>query len=308
MLWLPKEIGPRVASRNGTTGAELLGVMAERTRLSELHSMIRSGHAILFTGAGFSAEAKDREGRSLPDAKEMIGDLWRMLYGPGSDATKSTKSTRADEPPAPDEPDESSLSDLYDAALLRAPDKLREYLDRRLKIGDAPLPRSFARWFSAPWHRVYTLNVDDLELAVMRQFELPRPLIPISALGDRPRDAAREGLEVVHLNGIAGDAAEDVTFSTLQYASRLCAPDREYERLVKDLGSRPFVFVGTTLDEVVLWKHIELWRQQRGDRPRGHSFLIASHLTRARRDLLESVQIHWIQTTAAEIAESVLAA
>ncbi len=290
------------------TGAELHGEMAERTRLSELKSMIGSGHAILFTGAGFSAEAKDREGRSLPDAKEMIADLWRMLYGEGADATKSANPVdhgAGSDPP--DEPDESSLSDLYDSALLRAPDQLREYLERRLKIGDAPLPRSFAGWFSAPWHRVYTLNVDDLELAVMRQFELPRPLIPVSALGHRPPDASRHGLEVVHLNGIAGDAAEDVTFSTLQYASRLCAPDREYERLVKDLGSRPFVFVGTTLDEVVLWKHVQLWRQQRGDRPpHAHSFLIASRLTRARRDLLESVKIHWIQATAAEIAESVL--
>jgi hypothetical protein len=53
-------------SARGTTGANLYGTMAERNRLSELHSIIRSGHAVLFTGAGFSAEARDREGQSLP--------------------------------------------------------------------------------------------------------------------------------------------------------------------------------------------------------------------------------------------------
>lgn len=251
--------------------------------------MIRSRSAALFTGAGFSSEATDSAGQSVPDAKEMVSDLWQMLYD--SDA-----------------PDDSSLSDLYDAALLRAPDQLRAYLERRLKIGDAPLPRSFARWFSAPWRRIYTLNVDDLEHAVMRQFRLPRPLVPRSALAARSEPPPEGGLEVIHLNGIAGDAAEDVTFSTLQYAERLCSRDREYERLVQDLTTIPFVFVGTTLDEVVLWKHLHMERQARGDRPpRKHSFLIASHLTRARRDLLASVNIHWIQATAAEIAETVLA-
>jgi hypothetical protein len=185
--------------------------------------------------------------------------------------------------------------------LLRAPDQLRAYLERRLRIGDSPLPQTFQRWFSAPWHRVYTLNVDDLEAAVARQFDLPRKLVPISALS--PRERHDDGLEVVHLNGIAGDAAADVTFSTMQYASRLCSPDREYERLVHDLTTRPFVFVGTTLDEVVLWKHVQLEREINGNGPpRNHSFLVASHLTRARQILLDNHNIHWIQATAAEIA------
>lgn len=252
--------------------------------LGELTSIVRSGDAVLFTGAGFSAEARDRAGHPLPDAHEMIADLARLLY-PGAPA------------------DDSSLSDLYGVALARAKEPLRGYIERRLKIGDAPLPASFARWFSAPWHRVYTLNVDDLELAVMRQFDLPRRLVPVSALG-APCRIGETGLEVVHLNGIAGDAAEDVTFSTLQYASRLCAPDREYGRLVKDLATRPFVFVGTTLDEVVMWKHVQLERQANGDGSRRHSFLVASHLTRARQELLASVRIDWIQATAAEIADA----
>lgn len=268
------------------TDADCHSENAVHQRLGELRAMIRSGNAVLFTGAGFSAEAKDHAGRPLPDAREMVADLWEILY--------------------PGEPDDSSLCDLYDAALVRAPEALRAYLDRRLKIGDAPLSRSFARWFSAPWARVYTLNVDDLEAAVMRQFDLPRALVPRSALA--PRERCEDGLEVIHLNGIAGDAAEDVTFSTLQYASRLCAPDREYERLVEDLRTRPFVFVGTTLDEVVLWKHVQLERAYGKPLPHRHSFLIAPQLGRARRDLLESVHIHWIEATAAQIADAVLSA
>lgn len=250
--------------------------------------MIGSGEAALFTGAGFSAEAKDRSGRSLPDSRTMISELWSMLFG---DA----------------EPDESSLADLYDVALLRAPERLRDYLGTRLQIGDTPLSPSFATWFSAPWRRIYTLNVDDLEAAVARQFRLPRPLVSVSALAEDPPTPPANALEVVHLNGIAGDDPSQVTFSTLQYASRLCSPDREYGRLVEDLRTQPFVFVGTTLDEVVLWKHVQLERQANGNRPpRRHSFLISPSLSRARQTLLASVKIHWVRGTAAELAEKVL--
>jgi hypothetical protein len=266
---------------------QICTVMDARDNTHELAAMIHSGEAVLFTGAGFSAEATDVEGRPLPDAKEMVADLWQMLF---------------EGEPA----DESTLSDLYDVALLRAPERLQSYLAARLAIGDRPLPATFARWFSAPWRRIYTLNVDTLEQAVAKQFDLPRPLVPVSALA-KAAPRTREGLEIVHLNGIAGDDPSAVTFSTMQYASRLCTPDREYERLCHDLAEFPFVFVGTTLDVVVLWKHVQLERRANGGkRSRHHSFLIAPSLTRARQTLLASHRIRWIPTTAAVIAETVL--
>jgi hypothetical protein len=245
---------------------------------------------MLFTGAGFSAEARCRSGAPLPDGAQMAADLWELLF-PG------------------EEPDESSLADLYDVALVRAPDALREYVATHLKIGDEPLPASFRAWFSAPWRRIYTLNVDDLEVAVARQFELPRPLRTVSALAAPPPEIP-DAVDVIHLNGIAGDIASQVTFSTMQYAARLAHRDRAYEHLVEDLGSAPFVFVGTKLDETVLWQHVELERRanrhEPGDRP--HSFLITPSLSRARQILLESHHIHWVPATAAEIADELLAA
>ena len=263
-----------------------------RDRTEELASAIRGGNAILFTGAGFSAEARDRAGDPLPDSAQMACELWKLVF--------------------PDErPDDSTLADLYDIALLRCPDKLREYVATHLKIGDAPLPDSFRAWFSAPWKRVYTLNVDDLEAAVARRFDLPRPLRTISALATPPPPIPG-ALEVIHLNGIAGDVASQVTFSTMQYASRLARRDKAYERFVEDLGSTQFVFVGTKLDETVLWQHVELDRasgtreRERVPIDRPHSFLISPALTRARQILLESHHIHWVPGTAAELAERVL--
>ena len=253
-------------------------------RARELVATIRSGGAILFTGAGFSAEARDRSGRRLPDTPGMVAELWPILFGDV------------------DPPDGSTLADLYDVALLRAPGQLCEYLNSRLRIGDGELPSWFARWFGAPWRRVYTLNVDDLEAAVDRQFSLPRRLRSISALSDTVPAPDPDALDVVHLNGIAGDDPRQVTFSTMQYAARLCTRDRAYEQLVDDLRSVSFVFVGTTLDEAVLWQHVQLDRRNHGSREPARSFLVSPALTRARQVLLASHGIHWVRGTAEDIA------
>lgn len=255
---------------------------ADRTQA--LAEAIRSRETILFTGAGFSAEARCCAGPPLPDSAQMTLDLWRVLF-------------------ADDEPDESSLADLYDIALVRAPDALREYVATHLRVGDTPLPDSFRAWFSAPWRRIYTLNVDDLEAAVVRQFDLPRPLRSVSALAEPPPPIPG-ALDVIHLNGIAGDIAKQVTFSTMQYASRLARRDHAYEQLVDDLCSHAFVFVGTKLDETVLWQHVELDGSTPDHRP--HSFIVTPSLSRAREILLEQHHIHWVRGTAAEIAKRVL--
>ncbi len=280
--------------------------------LDDLAWVIGSGEAMLFTGAGFSSGACDLDGRPLPDSAQMVRELWPLVFGG-------------------DAPDDSSLPDLYDAALLRAPRRLCAYVASRLCVGDHELPPHYASWFSAPWRRIYTLNVDDLERAVARQFRLPRPLRSLSAIdptGHRPAPRAEPvgspphdsltligpdepapdhgAVDVVHLNGLAGDPPDELTFSTMQYASRLCNPDREYERLVSDLERAPFVFAGTTLDEVMLWQHLELRRRATGDvPPRPPSFLISPSLTRARQVLLESLGIRWIRCTIEAIPDEI---
>jgi hypothetical protein len=107
---------------------------------------------------------------------------------------------------------------------------------------------------------------------------------------------------VIHLNGLAGDDPRALTFSTLQYASRLCGGDRHYEQLVPDLEHAAFVFAGTTLDEMTLWQHLELRRRANGEHARPASVLIARRLPRARRALLERHNIRWIEASIAEVA------
>lgn len=255
----------------------------ERALIRELHDAIHSGDAILFTGAGFSLGARDASGAAIPDSETMRRELFALVFD--------------GEPP-----DDSALPDLYDVALARARRELDRYLERRLRVSQIGDPARYAAWFSQPWRRVYTLNVDDLEVALMRGARLARPLRAVSATRASEPVATGE-LAVVHLNGIAGDGATTLTFSTLQYAARLCERDHHYGALIEDLDRCPFVFVGTTLDEVVLWQHLELHKQRGGGAPRQRSYLIARSLSRARQLLLEDLGVVWIASTMEAVAD-----
>src|SRR5581483_3313830 len=144
--------------------------------------------------------------------------------------------------------------------------------------------------------------------AVVRQFGLPRKVVTISGTRGFNVDRATGALEVdlVHLNGVLEDVPDHVTFSTGQYGRRLASQEPAYHRLVSDLASFPFVFVGTKLDEAVLWQHIEM-RGERGARElremRPRSILISPSLSRARRELMREYNVEWVEGTATEFSE-----
>jgi hypothetical protein len=264
--------------------------------LARLRSQATRGELILFTGAGFSLGAKNHSGQPIPSSSELKRLLWQLCYR--------------------DEPfDEwSSLGDLYAAALRRSKSELNSLLQSRLTVHPESLPDYYQRYFNFPWFRYYTLNVDDLEGAAARKFGLERQPVSISArntevtlLPGVPFTA--RGLEAVHLNGLIPSPPEALTFSESQYAERIGNQEPWYSRCVVDIVSRPVVFIGTVLNEALLWQHMELRRRREnlGRDLRPTSLLICSDLPRPRREILRDLRINWIQGTAEEFANEVLA-
>jgi hypothetical protein len=260
----------------------------------ELAADLQAGKLILFTGAGFTSGACDAGGRELPSSARMIQDLWRLCFG-------------AREPYDA----ESTLQDLYDVAVRQCPERLAAYLSARLQATDGAVAAHHIRFFAAPWRRMYTLNVDDLERAVARRASLPRPLRVITPWsGHEWLDQEDERfLDVVHLNGQVTDNPHSVTFSTLQYASRLTGAEPLYEALARELMAEPFVFVGTRLDEVILWQHLQYTTNGHDPtrRPRPRSYLVTPRLARARATLLAALNVEWLPMTAEEFARRWLA-
>lgn len=280
---------------------------AEASPRSCLREALAAGRAALFTGAGFSCDARGRTGERVPLGAELADALYEMCFAP-----------------APR--DSSRLQDLFEHARATFPERLNQLLLDRLVVAPESVPAFLEPYFVAPWSRAYTLNVDDLELAAARKFGLAGRVVAVSALApphgpgdlplrDRPRGcgtasdgASPKNLEFVHLNGFVHDGPARVTFSTTQYGARLARRDPYYLAWSEDLATMTFVFVGTTLDEAPLWQHLEI-RAAGGDRvePARPSFIVTPELDRARQTLLKRMNITWIPLTTEHFAREVLA-
>jgi energy-coupling factor transporter ATP-binding protein EcfA2 len=253
-----------------------------------LANQIASGELILFTGAGFSLNAVNRTGTSVPGVRRLREVLWSIAF------------------PEEDFDEGSSLGDIYQVAARRAGNKVKDALRNLLIVDGSSIPDVYRKWFSMPWLRVYTLNVDDLDEAVERSFELPRQIQSISAIRDSYPNETTDLLSI-HLNGRVEDYP-DVTFSPQQYAERAARHEPWYSHLVADVTSHPVLYVGTELNESLLWQHIELrGRKARGLRDlRPGSYLVTPSISAARAAMLDEFNIKLIKMNQEEFVTRVL--
>jgi len=258
-----------------------------------LRRELAAGRMVLFTGAGFSSLARDKSGkRHVPTGAPLADELWRLCFGG-------------------DKRDGSSLADLYAHALASRPRPLAALIEQRLRVDERTLPSLYETWLTMPWRRVYTLNVDDLATVTAARFRLPRRVRALSALREGVEDTMlrvdRDQLDIIHLNGVVDDGPERITFSTMQYAGRLAQRCAFYSQLVCDFTEYPVLFVGTKLDEMPLWQHLELSgaREKLDGSPPG--LLVTQQVTRARQCVLESLNIRWVAMDVRTFADEVLA-
>lgn len=262
--------------------------------VAALVTPIARGEAVLFTGAGFSADAPARAGGTIPTGDALADELFRLLW-------------------PDDERDESVLADLLAVALRVDRAKAVALLERRLRVDAERLPERYRLWFAAPWRRIYTLNVDDLAVAAATRFALRRRLRVISALRTRRHALSARPqltLDVICLNGYIDDAPSGITFTTTQVARRSGNGGEcpYWRQLAEDLTDRSVVFVGSRLDEPPLWQHLDaLARHGRRRRGAPRSFLVTPRLARARAWLLAAHGIAWVRATSAEFARAALA-
>lgn len=257
-----------------------------------LKTQMERARPVLFTGAGFSIGSKNLKGQNMPMAGELKQALWTLGF--------------------PDLPFDSAsdLQSVFEATLMRNATGVRDLLLNSLSVDGKSIPEWVTRYFTMPWFKYYTLNVDDLATRVQATHWIPRKLGVVSALNGHPgaAESTAETLGVVHLNGIIGDGPKAVTFSLTQYAQRIARQDPFYTILAAEMMTHPFVFVGTKLDESPLWQHLELRRQRgAGGELRPKSFLVTPTLDKPREVTLSQFNIEWISMTAEEFSQQVLA-
>lgn len=258
--------------------------------IPRLRSQMQKGQPVLFTGAGFSLSACDRDGRRLPSTTELRDALHAIAF-PGD----------------PLDPD-AAIGDTFSVAMSQNQHDTRALLESRLSVDPKSLPEYYRYFYDQPWRRIYTLNFDDLEMAVANRFDLPRSIKSISATCNTDNEDSTNPrgsqLEVVHLNGCVTDSPADLTFSEQQYAQQIIAPNRWYIRCVEDLRTRPVIYVGTELRESTLWTYVELRirRNRQTDVLSPGSILVTPTLSRAREALLKEYNVYWIPMTAEQFS------
>ena len=259
--------------------------MLKNTDLQFLKRAIRGGTCLLVTGAGFSSDAKNSLGEPLPSSRQLASDLWAWLgYGPVHSY------------------DGTGLPRLFDRSRKRKGDAaLSKFLQDRLTVKQYPewVPL-VAKVF---WHRIYTLNVDNL-LELLYSDHGSVTLRTINALDGRYRDHSSflEEMQYVKLNGSLSDGLDRVTFGLRQYAARSGEHDIWYDHFTREYSLFPTIFVGTSLDEPLFEQALEA-RGRRGQAPRerrAKSFLVSRKITPVLADDLREFNVVPIEATAAE--------
>ncbi|MCS7466461.1 SIR2 family protein [Stieleria sp. ICT_E10.1] len=154
-------------------------------RLQSALEHAKAGNAVLFLGAGYSTEAKNRLGKQIPLARELRNAM-AQLAECDSDLSLETIAEFFKETQSPDD-----YIQFFESRL-----RCTEVTDELLEIA------------KVPWLRVYTTNYDDVYEFSSRKVGIDVKTIRLS---DSTEDANTQIQQIVHING----AIEGFSLSTI---------------------------------------------------------------------------------------------
>ncbi len=262
-------------------------LMLDPATAKYLQRAILNNACVLYLGAGFSSDAENSLGQTLPLSSEFSRGLWTWLgyersFGPY---------------------DDTPLERLFDNALKERGDSavmnfLRDrFLVKKYPSWYAPIVRPY-------WFRVYTTNVDDLVECISRDAGQTR-LDVVNAVRDRFRDRDRclDSLQYVKLNGSATyQSAAHLTFGVRQIMARASDYDVWWDQFVRDYSQRTTILIGTRVNEPLFWRAVEARGGRHGAarEQRLRSFLVAKPISPVLVRSLSDFNVDPIEATAEE--------
>lgn len=258
----------------------------EKPDLELLKKAVLTNSAVLFLGAGYSAEATNLAGTPLPVGSGFSRILWEFLGYDG-------------------DYDGTSLPKIFEAAMHK-----KKHSELQHVLNQCFLSASIPEWYSLVtqffWTRVYTTNIDDVIEQTYKKAGTRQRIKVFNAIVDdyEERDQFLEELQYVKLNGTLTSSPNSITFSVRQYATRLTDQDAWYDQFVREYSTRVTVFVGTKLDEPLLYRAIEA----RGKRyptseHRPRSFVICRSFSPVDEDTLRAYNVVPVVGSAKELFE-----
>jgi hypothetical protein len=245
-----------------------------------LKKQIRAGRVSLFLGAGFSVAAKNGLGETPPLGNPLAEILAAEA---GFDYTGEY------------------LATVYEAAQKHlGTARLWELLRKNYDI------YSFADWYKIvadiTWHRIYTLNIDNLVQKIYQSGSTQRLRTIINPAPVEERDPHFGSLQCVHLHGFVETPDKGLTFSLPDFGNMTARPNPWYQAFVDDLYNRSVIFIGTQLEEPMFHHYLQMRdakdRQIQEYRPK--SYLVNRTIGKMRITTLKERNITGIESTAEE--------
>jgi hypothetical protein len=250
--------------------------MIESTKLAFLKRQFQLGRVTLFTGAGFSLDAKNLQ-NSEPPLGNALGKKLAELGGFQYEG----------------EP----LPQVYSAVQRRAGRvQLEEMLRNSYSIN------TFEPWYQKieglVWNRIYTTNIDDLMEKVYGGQSQQRLITIACPTSFRPQPKSHATLQYVKLHGCVNNLDRGIRFSLEEFSQLQVEEDPWYSQLVDDIYFGPVIFVGTLAEESPLHHYLELrGKKGRYSEHRPASFLVVPHISTIRREALAEKNITAVEAT-----------
>jgi tetratricopeptide (TPR) repeat protein len=255
--------------------------------LDVLSKALKSNSAVLFLGAGFSLDALNKLKASIPTGNQFAEQLWPLT---GIAAPY----------------DNAPLTKVFEAARRGRHEPLRELLQNTF------ICESFADWYRIVpgifWNRIYTTNIDSLVEEIYRGASAAPRLKVFNGLFEdyAERDQFLESIQYIKLNGTYTDSPNDLTFSFRQFSRRAAENTLWYDQLIRDYATKTTIFVGTELNEPLMWSALELrGKRVRGSEGRPRSYIVRPNLSAIDEQNFKELNIHPIRSTAKEFFEYV---
>jgi len=266
-----------------------------RRIIAYLSNQFKMGKVIIFTGSGFSASAKNLQGKTLPSSPELARLMWTAFF-PGQPFSSFT------------------LKDVYGAVKKYHKSKIKPFLEDIFTVDSQTLPDFYLNYYALPWFEWFTLNIDNLEEAANIKFNLPLKYQGISGTNATSSDYHNNltVFSIIHLNGKLTDLPDHVTFTDHDFIDRLIFDDPIYSQISSKLISFPVIFIGTELDEPLLWKYIEMRKYEKlkysGVRTiMPKSFLVSPTISKAKEMILDDYNVEHIECSTETFSLSFLA-
>jgi hypothetical protein len=253
--------------------------------LEIIRSALGANSAVLFLGAGFSIDAINELKTPMPSGRQFAEQLWPLLN-------------------IPTPFDNSPLTKVYEVALKTKHEPLRKLLT------DTFTCTSYASWYelvpSFFWHRIYTTNIDDLVEKLYKAAKDSPRLKVINGLfeDNQERNLFLTELQYIKLNGNKLDSPDEITFSYLQFSRRVSENTLWYDQFIRDYSTKTTIFVGTELDEPLMWNALEIrGKKVKGAEGRPRSFLVRPNFSALDEINLKTLNIVPVKATGQEFFE-----